>query len=159
MPSSLLGCASQFVSGLYPTYRPYIYIYINEYMSLSYIQMSNYVYIYICLCQIHIYIHHTHIYNIKCVSLCRVWLLPGHPKSPACLPRVMLPERCGAWKCCHKRGSPHIYIYIYLCVSACVCLMMSEYTQYIIYAIYYLYIYMYDMYYIWTNYGSPEVKQ
>ena len=123
MPSSLLGCASQFVSGLYPTYRPciYIYIYINEYMSLSYLQMSNYicmyVYIYISVLDTYIHASYTH---LKCVPLCRVWLLPGHPKSPACLPRVTLPERCGAWRCCHKRGSPHMYIYIYICVCVCV---------------------------------------
>lgn len=106
------------------------------------------MYIYICLCQIHIYIHHTHIYNIKCVSLCRVWLLPGHPKSPACLPRVMLPERCGAWKCCHKRGSPHIYIYLSMCVCVCVFNDVWIYSIYNICNILSIYIYVWYVLYL-----------
>ena len=80
MPSSLLGCASQFVRGLYPTLTPYgtgkvpcnhvfMYIYICIYThvyiihthakSYTYIYIHMYIYIYDYMC--HIHIHHIYI--------------------------------------------------------------------------------------------------
>ena len=119
MPSSLLGCASQFVSGLYPTYRPYIYIYTHKWVHVIviYTNVKLCIYIYACVRYIYTYIIHTY----KVCTIVQSMAITRASK----VPRLLTPGDV-AWALWRMEMLPqariptYTYISIYVCLRVCV---------------------------------------